>query len=108
MSHAKAVVKFSDGTVLFGEYDGTSDIVCSRLCDSLEEVYLSWRTADNTKCNCGKEEPVSYFTDYGGGFYIDAIACKQCKSVRTEDWEDFRTYSRDEVPDDWAAHDLGW
>ncbi|MCD8403900.1 hypothetical protein [Tenacibaculum finnmarkense] len=87
MSHSSGALKFKDGTIKYYEYDGTSDIVLSFHYDTLKEVGDNWRSGKHIDCSCGKEEPVSIYSDYGGGFYIDGVACKKCKSVKSNEFD---------------------
>lgn len=98
-------IKFADNLIRFYEYNGTSDIVISRHYESMDEVSENWRDHTEETCSCGREEAVSLYTNYGGGFYIEGIACRHCNSVRSKDF-DFEILERDEV-EDWVK-DLEW
>ena len=106
MSHAGGAIKFNDGTIRYYEYDGTMDIILSHHYTTEEEVSENWRNGEWLICHCGKEEPVSIFTQYGGGFYIDGMACRNCNSVRPNEL-DFDIIEREET-DDWAKKLLNW
>lgn len=106
MSHATGALKFNDGTIRYYEYNGTSDVVISHHYATKEEVSENWRKGKWVDCNCGKEEPVSIFTQYGHGFYIDGKACKHCNSVRSNEC-DFDIIERNEI-EDWAKIILNW
>jgi hypothetical protein len=106
MSHATGALKFKDGTIRYYEYDGTADVVLSHHYATTEEVSENWRKGEWLNCNCGKEEPVSIFTQYGGGYYIDGKACKNCNSV-TSNESDFDIIERNEQ-EDWVKTLLGW
>ena len=106
MSHSTGALKFKDGTIRYYEYDGTSDIVLSHHYESTQEVSDNWRKGEWLDCNCGKEEPVSIYTTYGGGYYIEGMACKNCKSVRSNEL-DFDIIENDET-EHWAKKELGW
>lgn len=82
MSHSTGAVRFEDGEVMYYEYDGTADIVCSAL-GTREEVSENWRKPQNDRtCSCGKKsEPVEIMSTYGGGFYWNGMACRKCKSI---------------------------
>ena len=101
MSHSIGAVKFKDGEVKFYEYNGTVDVPISHIYDTVDEVNENWRNHEWVNCTCGKEEPVSIFSDYGGGFYFDGLACKNCKSVCTPG--DFNIIEREHT-DDWAKN----
>lgn len=84
MSHSTAAVKFlSDGLILYGEYNGTSDVILPRLYNTSEERDANWRNSDwpyHDK-NCKKEEDVIIAVSYGGGFSWQSKACRYCKLI---------------------------
>jgi len=100
MSHATGVLRFKDGTIKYYEYDGTSNIVLSHHYDTLQEVSDNWRRGSWINCRCGKEEPVSIYTNYGKGYYIEGVACKYCNSVKSNE-DDFDIIEIDET-EHWA------
>lgn len=100
MSHTTGALKFKDGSIRFYEYNGTSDVVLSHHYATAEEVSENWRKGEWLECTCGGEEPVSIYSDYGGGFYIDGKACKSCCSVQSNE-SDFDIIERNET-EDWA------
>lgn len=106
MSHSTGAIKFKDNTIRYYEYDGTSDVVISHHYKTLDEVGNNWRKAKWLKCNCLNEEPVSIFSQDGLGFYIEGKACKECKSV-TSNEDDFDRVERDQT-EDWANKMLKW
>lgn len=106
MSHAIGAIKFSDGLIRYYEYDGTADVVLSHHYATTQEVYDNWRNGEWKHCTCRKEEPVSIFTTYGGGYYIEGKACQNCNSVQS-DIIDFDCIERDET-EDWAKEILNW
>lgn len=86
MSHALAVCRFdADGLTLYGEYNGTCDVMCSALWPTSEQVEEHWRSPANQRvCNCPgapKSEPVRIWTSYGRGFHWAAMACRRCGAV---------------------------
>ncbi len=100
MSHALGALKFKDGTIKYYEYDGTSDVVLSHFYDTPEEVSDNWRKGTWINCGCGNEESVMIFSSYGAGYYIEGKACKNCKSVTSND-VDFDMIESDNT-DHWA------
>jgi hypothetical protein len=79
LSHSEARFIFPDGVILYGEYNGTSDVMCSMMFWTQEEMKALWRNQENKSCSCGEpSEPCIAFTHYGGGFYWDASACRSC------------------------------
>jgi len=105
MSNATGAVKFADGTIRYFEYAGTSDVCISHLYETTEDVSENWRNHEWLNCDCGKGEPVSIYTQYGGGFYINGEACKHCNSLTTD--TDFNIIERKETSD-WAKDILNW
>lgn len=80
MSHANATFVFADRPPLFGEYDGTSDVMLSQMFDTRDEVRKHWRKQVWKDCSCGGE-PVKCVahTDYGLGFWWHGTACLKCR-----------------------------
>ena len=81
MSHANGMVQFPDKTVMHFEYNGTSDVTDSVLWDTSEEVHAHWRGDIWNECKCGRDEPVTLFTDYGGSFHWPGRACRHCRAI---------------------------
>jgi hypothetical protein len=104
MSHTNGACKFKDNTILFYEYNGINDTVISLLHDNLEGVSNNWRSGKEKICNCGEEEEVEIYADYGGGYYFNGFACKKCRSVRPYiydfDYED----AIDRIENNWAKN----
>lgn len=93
MSRATAAVRFQDGTVKWGIYDGTSDILIPRLFDGPDEPWDAyyadrkglpkvelWPEAE------GEPEPVTIYSDYGGGWTWESMATR---NVVTEGLDPF-------------------
>lgn len=104
MSHAMGKIRFQDGEVWYYEYNGTVDYAISYIHRTKEDVIMYWRTYEHKECECGRKEPVSIYSSYGGGFYFDGEACRNCKSLShdhdEEDWS--VTGTIDHPQDDWA------
>lgn len=82
MSHATGLVRFPNGTVMWYEYNGTSDVCIPTLWDTFEEMWAHWRSKDPyNKCTCSQSENVEIFSDYGSRFYWDGKACRNCKAI---------------------------
>lgn len=81
MSHSGGAVLFANSKTLYYEYDGTSDVPCSRLYDTQDEMQEHWRKDNDRDCNCGKDEPVRLMSTYGGGFAWDGKACQFCYAI---------------------------
>lgn len=82
MSHASAKFYFPDGTVLFGEYNGTADVMLPRMYATADERNKHWRGDNWRECNCTapKEswETCIAESSYGGGFWWPGTACRKC------------------------------
>lgn len=90
MSHSTAAIKFSDGFIIHGEYNGTSDVMLPQFYLTQEERHANWRTMnwpyhDKT---CDKSEDVIVATSYGGGFNWPSKACRTCLLL-TDRWMPF-------------------
>lgn len=82
MSHAMGCARFQDGSVLFFEYNGTSDVVQTALKRSAGDVERDWRSpANDAECACGGDEPVELMTYYGDGFSWFGRACPKCMAI---------------------------
>ena len=92
MSHANGMVQFPDKTVMHFEYNGTSDVTVSVLWDTSEEVHAHWRGDLWNECKCGRDEPVTLFTDYGDGFHWPGRACRHCRAITAGLEPDETTY----------------
>lgn len=100
MSHSIGAIRFSDGTIRYYEYNGTSDIVLSCHYSTVGEVSEHWRNQPDKYCICGCEEEVSIYSSYAGGFYFKGKACRQCCSVRPNEI-DFEIIEPEDT-DNWA------
>jgi hypothetical protein len=83
MSHSEAKAYFKDGTTFYFEYNGTSDIACNSLKETIEEVRRDWRTDGaytNCQCRCESED-VEFFASYGNGIYWHGEACRKCMII---------------------------
>jgi hypothetical protein len=81
MSHAPGQILFPDGHIMFFEYDGTSSICISHLYDQQPVMLDNWRKGERLLCNCGKDESVTFYADYGSGFTWEGRACRYCKAI---------------------------
>lgn len=79
MSHASADFVFQNGTVLYGEYDGTSDVMLSRMYGTPEERQENWRRQVWGTCECGAE-PIDCIVHchYGSESTWPGKACLNC------------------------------
>lgn len=100
MSHSLGIARFEDGTLRFFEYSGTADIACAALWETVEELHKHWRDGTWNYCVCRGAEPVTLWTDYGGGFYWSGTACRRCRAI-IEGQAPFEGPTTDGAPD-WA------
>jgi len=96
MSSANGTVTFNDGTVMHCEYYGTVDLMVPTLYETKEECHENWKNHVRNECTCGNLEPVTIYSDYGGGFEWEGEACRTCKAINHEhldsDWEANKAY----------------
>lgn len=81
MSHSGGAVKFSDGKVLYYEYNGTADVPISHLYETWDDVDDNWRKHQWLYCDCKRDEPVMIVTSCGGGFGWNGRACRFCYAI---------------------------
>lgn len=83
MSDARGAVRFSDGLVLFCLYHGTSDICSPALVFGRDEIWddAPHRGSWERSRACAHSEPVTIYSDYGGGFSWAGKACRACKVI---------------------------
>lgn len=74
-------ILFPDDHIRYYEYNGTCDVPISHHYETPQEVRDNWRKHDWLTCECGGEEDVEVYSDYGGGFYFDGKACMRCGSL---------------------------
>lgn len=82
MSHANATFMTRCGTMLFGEYNGTSDVMLTNMFHTHEEAIENWRKQEWRECECGQTkvtECVAH-SDYGGGYWWKGTCCLQCNT----------------------------
>jgi len=78
MSHSSATVKFSDGLVLYGEYNGTVDLMLWNLYPTMDKMIEHWHQQQPKECSGHESETVEAHADYGNGIDWKATACRQC------------------------------
>lgn len=85
MSHSWARVRFADGLVLHGEYNGTVDVMLPCLFATPDELKENWRKhskslIDYSHFGCDlRPEPVILAASYGDGYTWRGLACRTCK-----------------------------
>ena len=84
MGTSEARIRFNDGTIYYGGYQNTTDVITGDLfCKTSEEF---WDAHDNNHhssdsvCKC-EIEPVVIADNYGGGKYWNGKACKLCGAL---------------------------
>lgn len=112
MSHSTAAVRFSDGLILHGEYNGTSDIMLPKFYLTKEERDDNWRNLNWTyhDKNCNKAEDVIVATSYGRGFSWPSKACRACQLLTDRfmpfDKEEYDYEITDGLPDWYPDREL--
>lgn len=100
MSRAQALVKFKDGSIFIGCYDGTNDILSPWIIseDDLKKDFngnefafdskmLESLIADDSRPLTNEsldEEDVEIYINYGAGFMWNGTASKTSKSITSE------------------------
>lgn len=99
-----SALKFKNGEITFCCYDSVSDNLFSKTLLMPQQAILSnFEFVDlEGKCICGNLEPVSIYTSYSSGFYMNGSACKRCNYV-IGDSEASETIRWKDYEDDWAA-----
>jgi len=102
MSHSHGAVRFGNGDIFYIEFNGTVDVCLSNLYKSPEEVQEHWREQKWKHCNHKpvRLEPIEIAVEYGGGWYWNGFACKECMVI-TDRCEPFDPASEDR----WKASD---
>ncbi len=102
MSRATMFVKFPDGEIRYGIYNGTSDIARTDLFETLDQAWNNRSQPANwADWAEGEGEPVDVATNYGGGFSWKATATKDFLTSGHDPYE-LDSYSPD-FPD-WAKN----
>ena len=85
MSHSTAAVKFGDGSIMHGEFNGTVDVLLPSLYLTEEERKDNWRSYPTKWKRCDnkehQQEEVDVAVSYGNGWYWKATACRECMCV---------------------------
>lgn len=91
MSRASALVRFPDGTIKHGIYNGTADVMWDVLWDSCKDAWRGWglyyntiehRLADNSlSCHCSGQVDVEIYSSYGGGYWWEGKGCQKCMVI---------------------------
>lgn len=80
MSHSTAAFKLKDGTILYGEFNGTVDVLLPFLYNTPEERDENWRSHRWKNC-INKEhihEQAEVCVTYGGGWIWEVKICREC------------------------------
>lgn len=79
MGTSLAKIRFNDGTIYYGGYQNTSDIITGGMfCKTYKELEDKSHDSMYLACKCKTIEPVAIAVNYGGGFYWNGKACKAC------------------------------
>jgi hypothetical protein len=103
MSRATLYVRFPDGQVKYGIYNGTVDIAQPWLVDTPTEAWDIWHGGNLTHYwqeSQPEGEPVDVATDYGGGFSWQGRATTD---RLVDGFEPFELDSHDGLPE-WAVY----
>lgn len=88
MSHAMGLLKFPGREeYLYGEYNGTADVMCPQFYEDSEKVVDHWRDCEWPAC---PHDPATWvnaevFTNYGCGYWWPVHACPICNLITVED-----------------------
>jgi hypothetical protein len=99
MSRATLYVRFPDGEVRFGLYNGTSDIAWSPLYATQGEAWDVY-TAEPWPDGTTEGTAVDVATNYGNGFWWRGVATRDALLSPLDPWQDAEIVV-DELPD-WA------
>lgn len=100
MSRATLFVKFPDGKIRYGIYNGRVDIARPMLYDTIDEAWHN-RFEDWSEYEEGSGEPVEVATNYGGGFCWRGTATKEHLTSAHDPWALDEFDYRSILPD-WA------
>ena len=99
MSSAKAAVRFKDGEIRFFRYFGTSDHCISSLFESEKAIDSAWKHEPRRECICGHPEPAEAFALYGGEWYFQVKACRDCMAIWVEGEDPYETETSESLVD---------
>lgn len=109
MSRASAAVRFPDGTVKFGIYNGTCDVMQPGLFDNPKDPWDAFYAKGKFEGQpgacwpaevVGEPEDVVIYSDYGGGFYWPGRATRN-RIIGPLDWDGWDGTDREGEPK-WA------
>ena len=97
MSHSSGEVWSKTGELLgYFEYNGTVDVVCTRIYKTEDDMIEHWRGHNFRDCICEHKKPleVILYSSYGGGFYWDGAVCLDCEAIMEGilPYEDYDVY----------------
>lgn len=79
MSHGSAKFTFPDGSILWGEYNGTAGLMESSMYATFEEMSAHWREGNReAECTHETSEPCKVEIYYGSNDEWEAKACRKC------------------------------
>ena len=104
MSRSGAEVRFADGTIRYGIYDGTSDVLNPALFDSQAEAWDAARRDGEMwpdPPDVEYLEPAEVWVSYGGGTYWPVLSSKERIHGPLE-WTEAESYHHGKP--DWVNH----
>lgn len=85
MSHADGLALLPNGEKFYFEYNGTSDICCTRLYSEYEKLHENWRKNNLSECHCTPtgNQSVILSTSYGRDwhFLFESTICIKCMAI---------------------------
>jgi hypothetical protein len=92
MSRATGAVRFQDGTVKWCLYNGTADILIPRLFEDPHTPWDAYYAKGDDKVDLwpepvGEPEPVTIYSDYGGGWTWPGMATRNVVTEGTDPYE---------------------
>ena len=89
MNRAEALIKFKDGSIFIGCYDGTNDVLSPWIFseDDLKKDFNGNEFAFDSRPLTNEsldEEQVEIYINYGAGFMWNGTASKTSKSITSE------------------------
>lgn len=100
MSRATLYVRFPDGSLRYGLYDGTSDFAWAQLYATPSEAWDAYGS-EPYDFDDGDGEPVDVATDYGAGFSWRGTATRD---FLTSGYEPYENDSYESGEPSWARY----
>lgn len=84
MSNSPGEVWHREKLVGHYKYNGSSDVACTRIFKTFDELWENWGSlkVSDAQCTCGQPpQDVILYSDYGGGFHWPGKACLKCETI---------------------------